>query len=553
MKALRRFYHLARADFLERVRRHGFLVALLFSVYAGYAFLPPNNSRYVTLVMSHHRGIYNSAWIGTAVAMLSGAFVSLIGFFVVKNAVERDRRTGVGQILATTPISRLQYTIGKTLSNFAVLAAMTTVVALACVGMQFLRGEDTTFNALQMFVPFVLLTLPLLLVVSAVAVFFETMPVLRGGIGNVAFIFMWGGLLSGSAISRHLQAHNDPLGSGIALPGMLRACQAAFSDFDPANASVSMGINIQDKAVPLTTFAWNGIDWTAQYLWWRLSWVLAALGVAAVAAIPFDRFDTARSRGLRVGRRRRRRSLSGEQSAAAPQAGMDAGIVREDAEERGVRGRRRTDNVALTPLAAGTHSARFGAMVWAEWKLIVRGLRWWYAGPLGISIAALTAPLAGVRAIVLPLAWFWPVLQWSKLGTREATYNTEPVFFSAPHPLSRQLMATWVAGVMLSVVAAGTVALRYVIAGEWHALIAWCVGAAFAPSLAVALGTWTRSGKAFEAIYTGLCYAIIQSAAPLDFMGAVDAASFRRPVNFALLTALLLLLALWGRQRRLRN
>jgi hypothetical protein len=45
-----------------------------------------------------------------------------VGFFVIKNAVERDRRTGVGQILATTPISKLQYTLGKTLSNFAVLA-----------------------------------------------------------------------------------------------------------------------------------------------------------------------------------------------------------------------------------------------------------------------------------------------------------------------------------------------------------------------------------------------------------------------------------------------
>jgi hypothetical protein len=192
-------------------------------------------------------------------------------------------------------------------------------------------------------------------------------------------------------------------------------------------------------------------------------------------------------------------------------------------------------------------------MVIAEWKLIVRGLRWWYIGPLGLGIAALVAPLPSVKAIVLPIAWFWPVLLWSKLGTREAAYNTEPVFFSAPRPLSRQLMATWFAGVMLSVLAAFPVALRLTIAGEWYSLAAWCVGALFAPALAVALGVWTRSGKAFEAVYTGFCYAIIQSAVPLDFMGAVADAPRTNQRVYAILTVLLLLAALVGRKRRLQN
>jgi hypothetical protein len=86
-----------------------------------------------------------------------------------------------------------------------------------------------------------------------------------------------------------------------------------------------------------------------------------------------------------------------------------------------------------------------------------------------------------------------------------------------------------------------------------NALLAWCAGAVFIPALALALGVWTRSGKAFEAIYTGLCYAVIQQAAPLDFMGAVPNAPRNNPAIFGFLTLLLLLLALWGRQRRLQN
>jgi len=209
--------------------------------------------------------------------------------------------------------------------------------------------------------------------------------------------------------------------------------------------------------------------------------------------------------------------------------------------------------VRLTPLDGHAGGVRLGALIFAEWKLMVRGLRWWYAGPLGLSIAALTAPLDAVRAIVLPLAWFWPVLLWSKLGTREATYNTEPVFFSAPHPLSRQLAATWLAGVMLSVMTGFAVALRLSIAGDAHGLAAWSVGAMFIPALALALGVWTRSGKAFEAIYTGVCYAVIQQAAPLDFMGAVATAPRHNPLIFAVLALVLIALALFGRRQRLQN
>jgi hypothetical protein len=64
---------------------------------------------------------------------------------------------------------------------------------------------------------------------------------------------------------------------------------------------------------------------------------------------------------------------------------------------------------------------------------------------------------------------------------------------------------------------------------------------------------WTRTGKAFEAIYTGLCYAVIQQAAPLDFLGAVPMAPRNNPAIFSSLTLLFLLLALWGRRRRLQN
>lgn len=541
MNILYRLYHLARADFLERVRRHGFLVALGFCVYAGYAFLPPNPSNYATLKIGEYRGIYNSAWVGTAVAMLSAVFISMIGFFIVKNALERDRQTRVGQILATTPISRVQYTLGKTLSNFAVLAAMALMVAIACVGMQLLRAEDRTIDLIALFTPFVMLTLPMLFLTAALAVFFEAMPLLRGGIGNVAYFFLFGAFLAGNFVGQSGDAHNEPTGAGIVLPSMFEAAEAAYPEFEPDSVMVSMGINIRSEGQwDLKTFTWTGTDWTLQYVGWRLSWVMLGLGVAGAAAIPFDRFDPARGRAreARVEKRWRRHRRRD------PHDALDTTTESVAAHP----------DVHLTPLPANARGFRLPALIIAEWKLVVRGVRWWYAGPLGFTIAAFTAPLEGVHAIVLPFAWFWPILHWSKLGTRETRYGTEGIFFSAPHPLGRQLFATWIAGVMLAVLSAGAVAIRFMIAGETGALLAWCVGAAFIPALALALGVWTRSGKFFEVLYTALCYAILQQATPMDFMGAIPKATEDGyPRIYAGLTVALLALALLGRRRQIRR
>ncbi|HEU4366533.1 MAG TPA: ABC transporter permease [Candidatus Krumholzibacteria bacterium] len=536
MTALHRLHHLARADFLERVRRYAFLVTMIACVCLAYAFVPPNPSKYATLKIESYRGVYNSAWIGTSLALLCGTFVSMIGFFVVKNAVDRDRQTRVGQIIAATPTSKLQYTVGKTLSNFAVLAAMTLAVAVAAGAMQILRAEDRAIDVIQLFAPFILLTMPVLMMTAAIAVLFETIPGLRGGFGNVLFVFGWSGLLSTGAFARMdaTTVHNDILGVGIAWPGMVEAAARAFPTFDPAHPAMSMGINVKgDGMWVLETFRWDGIRWTGGMLGWRALWLVAGLAIGAAAAIPFDRFDPARA----VGRvRRRRRRDPGSAAVAVAPAPAPAG------------------HVHLTPLARAQGAARPGAMIVAEWKLMTRGLRWWYAGPIAVAVMSIFMPLENLRHPVLPLAFLWPVLLWSRLGSRERRHDTEPIFFSSPHPLARQLPAAWIAGIGLSILATAPIALRLALAGEAGALMLWAVGAAFVPSLALALGIWTGSSKFFEALYTFLWYAAIQKVPAFDFTGALDAGvEGDNAATFAAITVVLFALALFGRRTRLRT
>ena len=92
----------AQADFLERIRRYSFLFTLGLALYFGYLAAVGK----LMLRVGEFRGIYNSAWIGALLAMVGSSFISLAGFYFVKNTIQRDRETRVGEILASTPLSK---------------------------------------------------------------------------------------------------------------------------------------------------------------------------------------------------------------------------------------------------------------------------------------------------------------------------------------------------------------------------------------------------------------------------------------------------------------
>ena len=292
MRMARILYHLARADFLERVRRYSFLITLGLTIYFAYICVPPNHAAYVTLQIAGHRGVYGSAYIGSLVAMETALILSLAGFYLVKNAIDRDSQTGVGQILAATRLTKPLYTVGKTLSNFAVLAVMVAVMALAAGLMQLARQEDTTLDLWQLVAPFLFLVTPVMAAVAGVAILFEAVPWLRGGSGNVAYFFLWAALGAGAEASG--LAGNDPLGFGVVIPGIRSACGAAYAGC-ATSQNFSMGFNFASgKLWDLTTFRWEGVHWTLGIVLGRLMWFGYGLGMALLAAIFFHRFDLAR-------------------------------------------------------------------------------------------------------------------------------------------------------------------------------------------------------------------------------------------------------------------
>jgi hypothetical protein len=532
--SIRAIYHIARADFLERVRRYSFLVTLLFAVYLGYAA----GTGKVALRLGDYRGIYTSAWIGVNMAMVASCFISLVGFYVVKNAIERDRATRVGEILAATPLTRTIYLLGKWLSNTAILAVQVAVLALASILMQFVVAEDPHFDFWALLSPFLLLALPAVMLTAAIALLFEAVPVLRGGIGNVVWVFTWG---MGIALAPLTDLEwIDFTGLFATMGSMTRAARAAIPGY---NGEFGLQIALGRPTIVATGLRWPGIRWDLPQVMLRIGWVGVALAIVLLSIPWFDRFDPARRRMLSHARRRLR-----QEPITAPTAVTEPTAARAQLTPPGAL-------VHLSPLR-GLRSWGVYRMFVAELRLALKGYPWWwYALAGGLIVAQGASPLEVSRGPLLTAAWIWPVLMWSAMGAREARCGTEHLIFSAPRLLSRQLPAGWLVGVLIAAVIGGGAAVRLLFARNYSGCLGWLAGALFIPTLALALGVWTGSSRPFEGLFAALWYIGPLNHVPgLDFTGCANGPqTFKDACCYLVLTTGLLIAAFFGRRQQLRR
>jgi hypothetical protein len=494
MNSLRILHHLARADFLERIRRYSFLIMLGLVVWIGYLSA---SGQFRMLVSPDKVGIVNSAWAGGIMTVTVTTTLGLVGFYIVKGSVNRDYTTGVGQIMATTPLSRPLYMLGKWLSNFAVLGLAILILLLEGIVMNLLAGT-AGFNLAALAAPLVIIALPCVGLVTAVAVLFESVSWLRGGLGNVVYFFVFIVAISASPLSSAFGKPGTPINPYMDFNGwqiigdsIQRAATAAY----PGSAGIFGFIGGTSLADP-KLFPWNGVSWTADILLSRLFFLVIAAGLVMVSALFFDRFNPARL--LRIKQTKTR-------SIAAQPAAASAAIP--------------VSNVHLTPLAGTRTRFRFGGLFLAELKLFLKGQRWWwYVVAGGLVIAQMVTELEVTR-ILLIVAWVWPILILSGLGCREQRFDTRQIVFSAPHPVANQLPATWLSAfVVIAALGCGAL-IKFILMGETVSILGWLTGAIFIPSLALALGTMTSSSKVFEALYVAWIYMLYQKVSALDFAG----------------------------------
>ena len=487
-------------------------------VFLGYQAAVGN----ISVQLGDYRGEFNSAWVGSMMAIIASFFLGWFGFYLIKGSVARDHETGVGQIMATTPLTRPLYSLGKWLSNFAVLLSMVMVLAVAGIPIQYFTGESRSFDFIAYLTPFIFVAFPMLALTAALAVLFEYIGFLKGVLGNIIYFFLFGLVISVAVSYGKANPLLDPIGFHVLSDGMGEAAKAVFPDY---TGSFSLG----STGVPVTgTFPWSGVDWTFGITTTRLMFLGVGVILALVSSIFFDRFDSSRRKPTRM---KNIASLPKSAVVSASQA--------------------LSQPMDLTPLTTPANGFTFIRVLISELKLLLKGRWWWwYVVTGGLFIAGLVSPPGNVRAYVLPITWLWPIVIWSGLGSRELRNNTRQMVFSSAAPLTRQLPAAWFAGFLITILTGGGAAIKFISAGDGASVVVWFSAALFIPSLALTLGIWSNSSKLFEVTYISMWYLSMNGLDAVDFFGANSNGN----VGFFIpLSIVLIVLAFIGRAKQIQN
>ncbi|WP_351008460.1 hypothetical protein [Shewanella sp. S1-58-MNA-CIBAN-0166] len=501
------------ADFKQRTRQQSFVVTLLAMSVLTLLFFPSPDAHYQTLVINGYRGIYNSAWLGICLAMLNVLFLPLICFYLVKNALELDRKSMTCELIAATPINKLTFLLAKWCTSVFILVSIVLVMLLSSIGIQLYYGESYQIDLWALAWPQFVFVLPMLLAIAAIAIMFESIKWLRGGLGNVVYFFLWIGSI--------VQTIESVSGIG-ALVDHLDAEVAERFPLQQGNTNI--GINISDETREINTFVWQGIEPTIMHLWGALPLLLICLGCLVLAFIFFDRFSA--------------HSLSENK----PDLWMNFTLKTKVASL--------LDSFFVTL----TQHFAFTRLLRLELKLILKGHSvYWFIGLLVLNGIQLFISQDLLLSIFLPISWLWCVLVISQLGQLEKQSNTvELMTYSKQSPILQSLASYSAAWMLLGLASMGSV-LRFTGGAEWLLLVQLIIAISFTVSLAYFCGTFTGTKRMFEVLYPALWYmGPIQAALYVDFFGVNSQASWQAGVPYLFFATAIGLLMLTVSAKRTR-
>ena len=493
---MRYIYSIIKADYLQRTRSYSFLITLAITIYAAYSFVPPPTASYTTLNVVGYKGVYNSAWVGNVSAMMTTVMLSLYGFFLVTGGIKKDIDTEVGLIVATTPISNFGYLLSKFLSNFVVLVTIMGCTFVVSIAMFFVRSSGYPFIISSFIVPFLVLSLPALLLVSAIALIGEVFLGRRSLLQYIMFVFLFGAMMAHTNGEKNdtIAVITDPFG----LRTMVTSIKTLVNNtYHTHIDSVSFGFTFNRKA-GFKTFEWNGVVWTNIFLLSRLLWVAVSVGLVYLSSFFFHRFDFKQP----LSRKKKKTDTVTDVAETAPLT-------------------RTGFSVALLPQITANYSII--PFIKTELLLLVRkGSKWFWLISAGGWISMLFVPLTIAHLYILPILWFLQVTRLSELSTKEKTNRLHYFTYASYKPLQRMLPAQIIAGVLLSIALALPLMARYAFALNGYAMFNILNGAVFIVFVAVCLGIVSGGKKLFEILFFLLTYIVTQSAKPADYLGAMQ-------------------------------
>ena len=410
--------------------------------------------------------------------MLNVLFLPLICFYLIKNAIELDRHSKTCELIAATPVSKQAYLFPKWCVNVFILVSVLPVMLVSAVVVQLYYGESYHIDLWALLWPQLVYVIPLLFAIASIALMFESIKWLRGGLGNLAYFFLWLGSITYTFFNV----------SGIG--SLMKSLDTEVAARFPANNKGSnIGITATDEASPIKTFVWQGVEPSFADLWGALPFMMISLISLFIAYLCFDRFSQSTITKSKQASWLNRKLLS-----------------------------------KISPLldscfTALTKHFAFTQLMYLEIKLLTKGLSsYWFIGLLVLNIMQLTVDKPLLTSLILPLSWLWCMLVISQLGQFEKQSGTQEIIKYSQQSSIYQTLACFVGAWTLLVIASLGSVIRFTFTFEWLLLLQILIATVFTVALAYICGTVTGTRRMFEGLYPLLWYiGLIQSMLYVDF------------------------------------
>jgi hypothetical protein len=366
------------------------------------------------------------------------------------------------------------------------------IVFVMSIFIFFYRSSGFSLEITQFITPYLFITVPSLFLISVLAVVAEVFLVRRPIIQYITFFILFNVVLANVQLNEgtNLLACLDPFGVEVVSIGLENFVQTHYND----DVSVmSMGFNFGDKT-RLQFFVFNGIDWPILFLLSRVLWMALGVGLVYVSSKFFHRFD------LKETARKQKKSKTIEATSGDV-------LVRD---------------IKLSTLPHVVPDYSVFSFVKTELLMLFRkGPRWFWIINLGGMTALVFAPIQPAHQFVLPILWFLQIGRLSELITKEKANRIHYFTYAAYRPLARLLPSQIMAGVILVIVLALPLLLRYAVAGQFLPVTGILVGALFIVLLSSFLGIVSGGKKLFEVLFFAITYANINQIPFADYFGSM--------------------------------
>lgn len=475
-----------------RSRRWTSLLAVFLMAAMCWNIISDPASGHAMIVIDHARVLYTSSALALGSSSLLSMIMLFVGFFLVRGRVADDIRTGIGSLIAASPVSNAVFLSSRWIGGVLYFMLLIFAGMLSVIALQMVRGEPGIdfWIYLQ---TYSLVFIPLAFYVVSLALLFDSVPFLMGKLGDLLFFILWIAQLS--LITKVMELGRGESSAWFIFDfcGLVTTIANLQGQLGTKNFSLG-GSNFDPALAPIVLSA---SLWSTKLVVLRVATAVFALLPLLLAFPLFHRFSPDRVKQSQS--RKRRTPIEMLNQWSRPLARLAQPLMRMA---------NRMPNF-FGQVVADAALALISAPVFILCLLVLNGF-------------ALLTDTKDLFSVLLFIVMTWGVLIVD-ISTRDFQAGIESMTAAVSGGVERRYLRQLSACLLLALMFGGVAMLRLVSA-DGFVVVMLCVGFVAASAMACAAGRITRTPRPFLSAFLFWLYVASQA----ESIPMVDLFGFNR-------------------------